>query len=95
MPTPTKLLVASTLKVLVSTVKPAAKVAAPVKVVAPVAAKVPATVVLPLAKTVNKAVPVVEAIANKRVVGEVPAEVEIDKLDLGVVVPTPTKLLAG
>ncbi len=71
------------------------KVAAPVKVLAPVIAIVPATVVLPLAKTLNREVPVVEATSNNLVVGAVPAEVEIDKLDLGVVVPTPTKLLAG
>ncbi len=84
-----------------STIKPEVRVDVAVtakvllKVAAPVAAKVPAIVVLPLAKTVNKAVPVVEATLNKRVVGEVPAEVETDKLDLGVVVPTPTKLLDG
>ncbi len=84
-----------------STIKPEVRVDVAVtakvllKVAAPVTAKVPATLVLPLAKTVNNAVPVVEATLNNLTVGAVPAEVEIDKLDLGVVVPTPTKLLAG
>ncbi len=81
MPTPTKLLVASTFRVLVSTVKPAAKVAAPVKVVAPVIAIVPATLVLPLAKTLNNEAPVVEATSSNLTVGAVPAEVETEKLD--------------
>ena len=75
-PTPTKLLVASTITVLVSMVKPA------VKVTAPVTAKVPAILVLPLAKTLNKEVPVVEAISSNLTVGAVAADVEIDKFDL-------------
>ncbi len=88
-PIPTLLVDGLTYKVFVSTIKPDDRVEVAVT------AKVPVCVAAPLAKTLNKVAPVVEATSNNLTVGAVAAEVEIDKLDLGVVVPTPTKLLDG
>ena len=60
-----------------------------------VTAKVPVCVAAPLAKTLNKVAPVVEATSSNLVAGVVWAEVEIANAVLGVVVPTPTKLLTA